>query len=119
MRRKPFTPREHLVFGDELIEIENKLTAARSIIENAYGKRGGDHARRVVRHLSALRSWLDDQVCKELPPSMNDVEGVPITKVYYGWRDGPSLRSIAPVVNRRERLAEAAKHVFDGGNPWP
>lgn len=119
-RNKPLTPREHLALGAELSEINNRLTAALLAVQGAYGVQAGERVRGVQRRLEALRSWLDRQVCAELPRSIHTIEGVPIVQAYYGWRTGPDRPSDRGLNagQARERLKQAAEHVFDNGNPW-
>lgn len=119
-RPRPLTPREHLALGAELSDIDHRLRAVWIALDRAYGLKGSRRAKSVHDRLCALRSWLDDQVCTELPRAVTEIEGVPVTQAYYGWREGPggSPEITARINAARELLTEAAEHVFDGGNPW-
>ena len=116
---RPMTPHEHLAFGAELTEIEWRLTAAWFAVEQSYGRAAGNKFRTIVKRLELLRSEMDGRVCSEVPREVNAIDGVPVTRAYYGWREGPrGRRDLEPINNARDCLAATAEQVFSGGNPW-
>src|SRR6187399_495586 len=116
---RPMTPREHLAFGAVLTEIEWRLTAAWFAVEQSYGRAAGHKVRTIVKRLELLRSEMDGRVCSEVPREVNAIDGVPVTRAYYGWREGPrGRRDLEPINNARDHLVTAAEQVFSVGNPW-
>ncbi len=116
---RPMTPREHLAFGAELTEIEWRLTAAWFAVEQSYGRAAGNKFRTIVKRLELLRSEMDGRVCSEVPREVNAIDGVPVTRAYYGWREGPrGRRDLELINNARDHLVTAAEQVFSVGNPW-
>ncbi len=116
---RPMTPREHLAFGAELTEIEWRLTAAWFAVEQSYGRAAGHKVRTIVKRLELLRSEMDSRVCSEVPREVTAIDGVPVTRAYYGWREGPrGRRDLEPINNARDHLVTAAEQVFSVGNPW-
>ncbi len=116
---RPMTPREHLAFGAELTEIEWRLTAAWFAVEQSYGRAAGHKVRTIVKRLELLRSEMDSRVCSEVPREVAAIDGVPVTRAYYGWREGPrGRRDLELINNARDHLVTAAEQVFSVGNPW-
>jgi|KBSMisStandDraft_5_1062788.scaffolds.fasta_scaffold339664_2 hypothetical protein len=120
-RKQPLTSREHLALGEELNHIYRRMIAISNVLGGSYGKVPFNRACSITRRLQDLRSWLDCKVSSEYPMSVHEIEGVPITKVYYGWREGPNPDyepMLSATNHARHHLEVAAEHVFDKGNPW-
>ncbi len=117
--KKPFTNHEHLGAGLLLSAIDRDMHVIANAIGDAYGKAEFNKAVAVIKALSKLKSALERQISAEHPASINEVEGVAITRVYTGWSgseyiDRPRtserqhMRDVAQVA-----LAERAKQILD------
>lgn len=117
-QRKHFTPHEHLLLGAELSELRMRLMALMMVVQDAYGKGAAAPFFRVYQQVEKLKSGYEDRLCNEIPRSVQDIEGVPVTKVYYGWVRGP-CPPWTEYRNERDDFQARAVNVFDEfGNPW-
>jgi hypothetical protein len=108
MKREPFSPHEHLACGSQLYRIERQLNALAFAAQDAYGLAGYKRFERVLGALEKLRSDMDDIVCREIK-DRDICDGVPVTRVYYGWqRDGFQPAAMDNAKGRAE-LREAAE----------
>ena len=102
-RRNPLTVREHIALGRKLYEARIALTDALLTTCDAYGVTSPitRAAEKALAIQDKLQSLLDDQVCGEHPLSVREVEGVPLTHIYYcgvnyptrGYRTGATARA--------------------------
>lgn len=106
MKRR-FTKHEHLGAGLMLSTVDRDMHLLANAIGDAYGSVEFTKAMSVIRALSKLKSALDSRVCSEHPLDVADIDGVPITRVYYGWNRTDHVgRTSKP---EREQLKEAAQ----------
>lgn len=82
-RQKGFSLEQHKNLGQFLKPTRNRLHAEVISILNAYGKTSnvGKLADKAIRAIDALKSELDNCVCRENPLSPNDE----VINVYYGF----------------------------------
>jgi hypothetical protein len=84
-KRTPFPPRKHIAVGAMLSRTKADKQDLLIDLSKAYGTSGpAGRLARILNHLDQLRSDLDGLLCQELPPSVPDIEGLPVLHVYYG-----------------------------------
>lgn len=80
--------REHLVVGKMLSAMRLFLMELFcEHLQHAYGKTHEvcKRIRRAIKAVEGLKCALDTRVCSEYPLTVREIEGIPITHVYYSW----------------------------------
>jgi len=85
-RREHFAFQEHMVVGEILRRIDDDIRLVARAVEDAYGSAIYARIRKAKKILDEVKSLLDSKVCGEYPMSTKNIEGVPLTHVYYGDR---------------------------------
>ncbi|WP_341896612.1 helix-turn-helix domain-containing protein [Ferrovibrio terrae] len=123
-RKERFDFEEHMLAGDILRKAESDLVLLAMAAHEAYGKGLFGRIMRLAKAAAEIRTALDSRVSAEHPRSVDMVNGVRITNIYFGAREDVPIRDVqgAPhdfraEFRRRAGLVEISPEEKRAGRP--